>query len=79
MSLNKNLHENENNFNWVGEINLLNSEGVLQDTKRYKINAPTEEDAKKYLNQYVLVQQSDDADGWDYAEPGDIVKKEDIL
>lgn len=79
ITFNSVLKESEDNSEWIGKINLLNSEGELIDTRTLKIKADTEEQADKYLNQYILVNQADGDDLWKFAEIESLSKMEEIL
>lgn len=79
ITFNSVLKESEDNSEWIGKINLLNSEGELIDTRTLKIKADTEDQADKYLNQYILVNQADGDDLWKFAEIESLSKMEEIL
>lgn len=79
LSLNSVLKENDDNVTWIGKIRLLNSEGDLIETKTLKIKAANEEQAEKYLNQYILVKQADNDTDWENAEIESPEKVEEVI
>lgn len=54
-------------YNYIGTILLDNG-----DTEEFKINAVTKEEAQQYLEQYIRMQQMENAENWENASIKDV-------